>query len=788
LLADPEKQGFGYWRYSLNELGIFDWSAQLDHIHLVKCQELAAEGDPMLHPLHALDLLGLAHRAQGEAAFGPSGNSGDDAGADSNPSWRSLLSTSSKRGMSRNFSDSRLMDLASLVSQSETGLDLGLQREPSSSEPAKVKGWLGGRGPRQQPQHGQNVKHRGKKDGRRSAGALASARRLFKGVLRPWNKLSQLASPAATAAATAGTAAVAVAAVTGAVAAAAAATAVATAAAAPAVAAAALSPRGRAQRKGVVKPRGSGSPLLWHMGGRASPMKQRGAATGAGERGGVAQRRTGQGATAAADSEDDRWNMDAAHVGALGAGASCLPTSTPAAAELAEKKPTASQRSSVEGAPAVRSVGAAAAAAGVVNRGPGQGRRGIRAPPMQIPAPDLASSPDEPRTPEQLESPLVQCASELLGLEEATALAAAAGVTSEGGGGAAAPTAAGTEAADVGVKPEGTEDRQAAGTAVDGEAGNKLCEQAVAAGGRSGGTVSPFGDAAVQAAAVAAGWGSSTSSSKSSRDEDSKMLRAIRSGEELSCGKVTPVRAAAAAGFSLGRGLSAPQQQQQGEGSSSNSSSTKCAGVNKRDKPLARQSLPLGRLDLNRCCKSASAVGLAGGQGSCSCTEQSQQERQQQRQRGASLGRRSSFSNSSSVAPCCSACKGATSGGEPYDLRVVAHSLGGATALIYVIMRRMAKVRLDMYRIYGQAKETEIRHCIQKPTDVHLGHCFLCSKAGPGSSLFLIHCSLLCILYQAQHNNQCPRHVKQMKWTGFLSCSVCVLVWAIQKGWCTTCV
>lgn len=35
---DPSRQGMGYWRYTINELGIYDMAAQVDKLHEVKTQ------------------------------------------------------------------------------------------------------------------------------------------------------------------------------------------------------------------------------------------------------------------------------------------------------------------------------------------------------------------------------------------------------------------------------------------------------------------------------------------------------------------------------------------------------------------------------------------------------------------------------------------------------------------------------------------------------------------------------------------------------------------------------
>ena len=41
-LADPACRGGRYWRYNINHMGMYDISAQLDHIHNIKCAELGA--------------------------------------------------------------------------------------------------------------------------------------------------------------------------------------------------------------------------------------------------------------------------------------------------------------------------------------------------------------------------------------------------------------------------------------------------------------------------------------------------------------------------------------------------------------------------------------------------------------------------------------------------------------------------------------------------------------------------------------------------------------------------
>lgn len=48
--TDPEKNAgwfrFKYWNYSVNEMGMEDCLAQIDHIHVVKCQELNTSAGP----------------------------------------------------------------------------------------------------------------------------------------------------------------------------------------------------------------------------------------------------------------------------------------------------------------------------------------------------------------------------------------------------------------------------------------------------------------------------------------------------------------------------------------------------------------------------------------------------------------------------------------------------------------------------------------------------------------------------------------------------------------------
>ena len=38
--ADPARMGASYWCYTVNELGMEDVAAQIDHVHVVKCSEL----------------------------------------------------------------------------------------------------------------------------------------------------------------------------------------------------------------------------------------------------------------------------------------------------------------------------------------------------------------------------------------------------------------------------------------------------------------------------------------------------------------------------------------------------------------------------------------------------------------------------------------------------------------------------------------------------------------------------------------------------------------------------
>ena len=42
--ADPDKMGAKYWHYTVNELGLEDVTAQIDHIHAIKCGELNVGG------------------------------------------------------------------------------------------------------------------------------------------------------------------------------------------------------------------------------------------------------------------------------------------------------------------------------------------------------------------------------------------------------------------------------------------------------------------------------------------------------------------------------------------------------------------------------------------------------------------------------------------------------------------------------------------------------------------------------------------------------------------------
>ena len=43
-LADPDKMGAKYWHYTVNEMGLEDVTAQVDHIHVIKCGELNVKG------------------------------------------------------------------------------------------------------------------------------------------------------------------------------------------------------------------------------------------------------------------------------------------------------------------------------------------------------------------------------------------------------------------------------------------------------------------------------------------------------------------------------------------------------------------------------------------------------------------------------------------------------------------------------------------------------------------------------------------------------------------------
>ena len=43
-IADPDKMGSKYWNYTVNEMGLEDITAQIDHIHVIKCGELNVRG------------------------------------------------------------------------------------------------------------------------------------------------------------------------------------------------------------------------------------------------------------------------------------------------------------------------------------------------------------------------------------------------------------------------------------------------------------------------------------------------------------------------------------------------------------------------------------------------------------------------------------------------------------------------------------------------------------------------------------------------------------------------
>lgn len=76
--ADPSRQGMKYWKYTINELGIYDMSAQVDHIHRVKCRELGGGNAPL--DLSCLDPH-LTHEVCTEATFAPGGQGGIDSKA-----------------------------------------------------------------------------------------------------------------------------------------------------------------------------------------------------------------------------------------------------------------------------------------------------------------------------------------------------------------------------------------------------------------------------------------------------------------------------------------------------------------------------------------------------------------------------------------------------------------------------------------------------------------------------------------------------------------------------------
>jgi len=44
--ADPKRSRSAYWKYTVNEMGMEDCIAQVDHIHTVKCQELHVSAGP----------------------------------------------------------------------------------------------------------------------------------------------------------------------------------------------------------------------------------------------------------------------------------------------------------------------------------------------------------------------------------------------------------------------------------------------------------------------------------------------------------------------------------------------------------------------------------------------------------------------------------------------------------------------------------------------------------------------------------------------------------------------
>ncbi|GBF99175.1 alpha beta hydrolase family [Raphidocelis subcapitata] len=77
--TDPERQGMGYWEYTLNELGIYDAAAQIDKLHEVKMQELGGR-DPRLDLRYAAGDLPATPLARRVGPFPPSSGGGAAAG------------------------------------------------------------------------------------------------------------------------------------------------------------------------------------------------------------------------------------------------------------------------------------------------------------------------------------------------------------------------------------------------------------------------------------------------------------------------------------------------------------------------------------------------------------------------------------------------------------------------------------------------------------------------------------------------------------------------------------
>ena len=80
--ADSARMGSSYWHYTVNELGMEDVAAQIDHIHVVKCSELrGGAAGLVVGPLAN----GFQRQAAADAALKKAGTAGRSRQALSSP-------------------------------------------------------------------------------------------------------------------------------------------------------------------------------------------------------------------------------------------------------------------------------------------------------------------------------------------------------------------------------------------------------------------------------------------------------------------------------------------------------------------------------------------------------------------------------------------------------------------------------------------------------------------------------------------------------------------------------